>query len=80
MEFPNARVKSVRADIGSGEITISFSLALNDDSLEAAKELAFYDDKDQGQVGVTVIPQQPALMLHGSTPTFSTVVSDKRAE
>jgi hypothetical protein len=61
MEFPNAKVKAVRADIGSGEITISFCLDLNDENLDAARELAFYDDKDHGKVDVSVDPQSPAL-------------------
>jgi len=56
MEFPNAKVKAVNANIGSGVITISFSLDLNDENLEAAKALALYDDQDNRKVDVSVNP------------------------
>jgi ribosomal protein L16/L10AE len=61
MEFPQCKVKSVKADIVAGEISIAFTLKLNDDSLEAAEALSMYVDKDQGKVEVRVIPDQPLL-------------------
>lgn len=61
MEFLQCKVKSVKADIVAGEITIAFTLKLNDDSLESAEALSLYVDKDQGKVEVRVIPDQPPL-------------------
>ena len=61
MEFPSCKVKSVRADIANGEITIAFSMAFNDQALEAAEALSQYADKDMGKVEVRIIPQQPPL-------------------
>jgi hypothetical protein len=73
MEFPNAHVKSVKADIAGGEITISFALKLNDDSLEAATALAAYVDREQANVEVRVIPQQDGLFPKVKIMEFRTV-------
>jgi len=61
MNFPNAKVKSVKADIAAGEIRISFSLPLNEDNLEAASRLALFVEKDAGKVEVSVVPNQPFI-------------------
>lgn len=61
MEFKNAHVKSVKADIGSGELTVSFRMALGPNLMEAAR-LAIYVDKDHSNVELRVIPLQPALI------------------
>jgi hypothetical protein len=69
MEFPGCKVKSVKADIANGELTISFGMTLNDDSLAAAEALGLYVDKDAGKVEVRVIPNQPPLFGNIDTAT-----------
>jgi hypothetical protein len=61
MEFPSAHVKAVKADIAAGELTISFRLAINEQSMETADLLGTYVGKDGSMVEVEVIPVQPAL-------------------
>jgi hypothetical protein len=61
MEFKNAHVKAVKADIGSGELTISFRMAKNEQNMETADLLGTYVGKDGSMVEVDVIPVQPAL-------------------
>ena len=60
MKFLNAHVKSVKADIGTGELTVSFRMALGSNMVEAAR-LAAYVGKDHSNVEVRVIPLQPEL-------------------
>jgi len=61
MEFPNCKVKAVKADIAADELTISFRMAINEESMDVADLLSTYAGKDGGQVEVRVIPNQPAL-------------------
>jgi spore maturation protein SpmB len=63
MEFPQAKVKSIKADLVNKEITISFTVSLNDDSQAAAENLSQYVDKDMGKVEVRVIPQQLPMVM-----------------
>jgi hypothetical protein len=62
MEFHKCKVKSIRADIANGEITISFGLSIDSKSLAIAAELANYADKNAGHVEVQVTPQQLPLI------------------
>jgi len=56
MIFTKARVTNVTANIGKGEIRITFLVDL--DELEEAMELADYQDKDAGWVTLDVLPYQ----------------------
>ncbi len=61
-EFQTAKVTSVKANFTTKRITIAFSIAINEDSLAAADELAKYIEKDAGTVGLTIVPFQPTLL------------------
>ena len=76
MEFPQCKVKSVKADIAAGELKIAFSLAINDENMEAAEALALYVDKDDGKVELRIIPQQPPLK--GLLPTSAGLVAEEK--
>jgi hypothetical protein len=76
MEFLKWKAKSVRADIANGELTISFSMAINDDNLEAAYVLgAYLSMKDGGEVEVRIIPRQ--LPLKGMFPAQAELVTEE---
>ncbi|TRZ51170.1 hypothetical protein D4S03_05525 [bacterium] len=62
MKFQQCKVKSIKADIANGELTISFGMAIDDDSMETAERLAIYVGKDASKVEVRVVPQQPPLV------------------
>jgi hypothetical protein len=62
MEFKNVEVKSVKANIGNKELTLTFALALDEASLAEAQELAVYDDKEHGRVDLTIVPKMPPLI------------------
>jgi hypothetical protein len=53
-----AKAKSVKADIAKKEITISFVADMNDENMAIADELAFFVDKDAGDVELKVLPRQ----------------------
>jgi hypothetical protein len=61
MKFPKCKVQAARLNMGTSEITISFTMAYDDINMEAAVALADYIDDDRGKVEVEVNPQQPAL-------------------
>jgi hypothetical protein len=61
MEFPSATVTSVKANFATKRITIAFTLAINEDSMEAAEELADYTEKDAGKVDLVFTPRQLPL-------------------
>jgi hypothetical protein len=62
MEFPNAHVKSVKADLTQGgDISLNFRLAFNNDNLEAAQRLALLVGEDNDSGLLTFIPNQFAL-------------------
>ena len=71
MEFKQCEVKSVKANIANGDMTISFKMAINDDNMETAEALALYVGKDASNVEVRVIPDQPSLK--GMFPSHSKV-------
>jgi hypothetical protein len=53
-----AKTKPVKADLTNKTITISFTVDMTDEDMLAAEELAFYADKDAGQVEILVTPRQ----------------------
>jgi hypothetical protein len=57
-----ARVKAVRADVGRQELTLVFSVRLDEESLDAAQELAQFLDKDAGDVEIKISPRQIPLL------------------
>ena len=65
MEFPSAQVTSVKANFATRRITIAFTLAINEDSMAAADDLAAYTDKDASTVDLNIVPRQPALFIAG---------------
>jgi hypothetical protein len=58
MEFPQAKIKSIKANLVAREITITFTVAINADSQAAAENLCQYVDRDMGHVDVSMVPQQ----------------------
>ena len=79
MEFPYCKVKSVKADIANGDLTISFKMAINDVNMETAEALGLYVDKDQGEVELRIIPRQTPLFtasLIGMEPAEQHLVKD----
>lgn len=56
MESVHAHVKSVTANVAKKTITVSFVMAMDEESLRKAEALAFYVDK--GQVMLVVTPRQ----------------------
>ena len=78
MEFPQAKVKSIRADLVNKEITISFTVGLNEESQRAAEDLSQYVDKDMGKVEVRIIPQQ--LPLKGLFPISTELIIDEEED
>lgn len=65
MKFSKCKIKSIRADIANGELTVSFGLSLSADVLEVAADLSKYADKDAGHVDVEIYPQQLPLIPEG---------------
>ena len=62
MKFSKCKIKSIRADIANGELTVSFGLLVSSETLKLAAQLANYADKDAGHVDVEIIPQQLPLL------------------
>jgi hypothetical protein len=62
MEFPSSTVTSGKANFVTKRITISFSMAINEDSMAAADELADYTEKDASKVDLVITPKQPKLL------------------
>ena len=83
MQFPSCLVKSVKADIANGKLTISFSLPLNDETMREAETLGSYMDKHQGEVDLLITPQQVPLFTVqkiGMTPAEYHVVDRETGE
>lgn len=53
-----AQVKAVKADLAKKQITMSFTVDMTEEDAATADELAFYVDKDAGDVELTVLPRQ----------------------
>lgn len=61
MESVHANVKSVTANVAKKTITVSFVMAMDEESLRKAEALAFYVDK--GQVLLVVTPRQMSMSM-----------------
>ena len=70
MIFKKAQVTNVTANIGKGEIKLTFSVSVTE--IQTAAELALYTDKENGKVTLEIMPWQPELLanLHGSKAEF----------
>ena len=58
MLFKNSYVKSIKADIAKGEITISFVITLSNESMQLAKELSAYVIEGAPDLQLSVNPRQ----------------------
>ena len=75
MNFDLANIKSVKADIGKGEITVSFVVDLNPENLTEAECLQDYlASKDEAATSMTVdiYPHQLRLFPPDTKVTLST--------
>jgi hypothetical protein len=61
MEF-RAYAKAVKADFSKREITLTFTVSMDEETAETATELAQYTMEDAGPVDLVVSPRQPSLM------------------
>jgi hypothetical protein len=66
MEFPSATVTSVKANFATKRIAIAFTLAINEESMATADELAEYAVKDAGPVDLVITPRQLPLFIPGT--------------
>ena len=57
MEF-RAYAKSVKADFSKREITMTFTVSMDEENMETATELAQYTTEDAGAVKLNVAPFQ----------------------
>ena len=62
-----AFVKSIKVDVGKKELTISFTMKLDDESMEQAEALSLFANPEAPAVDVSVNPLQKtmAVMLTG---------------
>ncbi len=67
MLFQTANIKSVKADLAKGEITVSFVVDIDQENMETAHALAVFADNDAGDVEVTIHPRQLRLNLSDMT-------------
>jgi hypothetical protein len=74
MDFPNCKVKSVKADIANGQLTIVFRMKLIDENMDNAVALSLYADKDAGEVEVRVVPRQ--MPLKGLDPVPAETIDE----
>lgn len=61
MEF-RAYVNGIKADVAKKELTLTFKLTLDEESLSTAEELAQYTGEDAGAVELTVRPFQSSFL------------------
>jgi hypothetical protein len=61
MKF-RAFVKAIKADVAKHELTISFRVSLDDETMADAEELAQYVDPDAGAVELEVLPYQRSFV------------------
>ena len=57
-----AYLKGIKADIAKKELTITFTVSLDEESLSNAEELAPYADSDAGAVELNVLPYQRSFL------------------
>lgn len=66
-----AYVKSVKADVGKRELTLSFTVSLDEENLAAAQELAFYANPDAGAIDLKVLPRQTSMFKNSVSVTLT---------
>jgi hypothetical protein len=69
MQF-RAYTKSVKADFAKREITLTFTVSMDEENMETATELAPYTSEDAGPVDMTILPYQRSF-LNGATVTMT---------
>lgn len=69
MEFL-AYAKSVKADVGKHELTISFTVHMDEESMATAEELSHFTGEDAGAVELKVLPYQRSF-LNNTTVTMT---------
>ncbi len=63
MKFQCMQVKSIKADIAAGEMTIAFVGVLNEETLDMAEQLKAFANKDGPAVSLDVHRYQPPLPM-----------------
>jgi len=76
MEFPSTTVTSVKANFATKRISIAFSMAINEGSMENADTLAQYTGKDAGPVDLVITPRRLPLFPVGGTYDSDVHVSE----
>lgn len=61
MKF-RAYTKSIKADFAKREITLTFTVAMDDENMETAAELAPYASEDAGAVDLNIAPYQSTFL------------------
>lgn len=61
MEF-RAYAKSVKADFAKREITLTFTVPMEEEEMETAAQLAGYTTEDAGAVKLEITPFQTSFM------------------
>ncbi len=61
MNFSDANVKGIKADIAKKRIVISFEVDMDKDNLITADELSLYAGNDSGYVDLSITPRQLPL-------------------
>lgn len=70
MEFV-CQVKAIKADIAKKEITLSFTVDMNDENMESADDLSFYVDKEHGEVELKILPRMVNFLKHAKEVTLT---------
>lgn len=65
-----AYTKSIKADFAKREITLTFTVTMDDENMETATELAPYASEDAGAVELNVKPYQRSF-LNNSAVTLT---------
>ena len=60
MIFKKAQVTNVTANIGKGEIKLTFTVPVTE--IQTAAELALYTDREHGKVTLNIMPWQLAML------------------
>ena len=70
MQF-RAYTKSVKADFAKREITLTFTVTMDEENVETATELAPFTSEDAGPVDLTVKPFQTSFLNRVSEVTLT---------
>ena len=68
MEFI-ARVTGIRADVAKQELTLTFKVRLDEESLSSAKQLAPFTGEDAGDIELSISPRQMVLLQKAQITT-----------